>query len=117
MADVQVAQGDVWWADLGEPIGSAPGFRRPVVVVQSNAFNDSALRTVLAVPLTTTLRHADVPGNVLLPARETRLPRDSVAVVSHVSPIDRTQLAELVGRVSRRRIEALFAGLDLVLGR
>ena len=76
-----ITQGDVWWADLGEPAGSEPGFRRPVLVVQGDAFNRSRIATVVCVVLTSQLKWADAPGNVLLSARATGLPKDSVANV------------------------------------
>jgi len=87
---VVIAQGEVWWADLGEPSGSEPGFRRPVVVVQGDAFNRSSLQTVVCVALTSNLRWGDAPGNVRLPARATGLPRDSVGNVSQLVTLDRT---------------------------
>jgi mRNA interferase MazF len=77
-----IAQGDIWWADLGEPAGSEPGLRRPVVVVQGDAFNRSAIGTVVCVVLTSKLRWAEAPGNVMLAARNSGLPKDSVANVS-----------------------------------
>ena len=80
-----IAQGEIWWADLGDPSGSGPGFRRPLVVVQGESFNRSAIATVVCVPLTSNLRWADAPGNVLLAPRTTGLPRESVANVSHTS--------------------------------
>lgn len=79
-----IAQGDVWWADLPDPVGSAPGFRRPVVVVQGEAFNRSRIDTVVCVPLTSNLRWVEAPGNVQLGSRSTGLPRDSVANVSQI---------------------------------
>ena len=79
-----IAQGEVWWADLPEPTGPGPGFRRPVVVVQGDALNRSRLATVVCVPLTSNLRWADAPGNVPLTARLTGLPKDSVANVSAI---------------------------------
>src|SRR5438309_8723107 len=96
-----VAQGDVCWADLPAPTGSGPGFRRPVLIVQGDALNRSRVATVVCVPLTSNLRWADAPGNVLLPARSTGLPKDSVANVSQIIAIDRTLLTERVGRISR----------------
>src|SRR5450756_1340430 len=84
-----ISQGEVWWADLPAPVGSAPGFRRPVVVVQGDALNRSRISTVVCVPLTSSLRWADAPGNVLLSARLTGLPKDSVANVSQVLTLDR----------------------------
>jgi mRNA interferase MazF len=112
-----IGQGEVWWADLGEPIGSAPGLRRPIIVVQCNALNLSRICTVVCVPLTSNLIWADAPGNVLLTARATGLPRDSVANVSLIVALDRSQLIERVGRISRRQLELITAGLDVVLGR
>ena len=92
-----IAQGEVWWADLGDPAGSEPGFRRPVVVVQGDAFNASSLRTVVCVALTSNTRWADAPGNVLLTARATGLPKPSVANVSQLVTLDRTALTERAG--------------------
>ena len=97
-----VAQGDVFWADLPEPTGSGPGLRRPVLIVQGNAFNRSRIATVVAVPLTSNLRLANAPGNVSLRARATGLPKDSVANVSRIVTIDRGLLTERTGHVSRR---------------
>jgi mRNA interferase MazF len=114
---VVIAQGEIWWADLAEPIGSAPGYRRPVLVVQCNALNDSRIATTLCVPLTSNLKWAAAPGNVLLPARETGLDRDSAANVSLLVAVDKAMLVEQAGRVSRRKLEQVFAGLDVVLGR
>ena len=85
-----IFQGEVWWADLPPPTGSGPGFRRPVVVVQADALNRSRLATVVCVPLTSNVKWADAPGNVLLRARTTGLPKDSVANVSQVVALDRT---------------------------
>jgi mRNA interferase MazF len=112
-----IAQGDVCWADLPEPVGSGPGFRRPVLVVQGDAFNRSRIATVVCVPLTSNLRWADAPGNVLLPARSTGLGRDSVANVSQLLTLDRDALTERAGRISARQLTLIFVGIDLVLGR
>ena len=112
-----VAQGDVCWADLPEPVGSGPGFRRPVLVVQGNAFNRSRIATVLVVPLTSNLRLANAPGNVVLPARASGLPRESVANVSQLIAVDRDLLSERVGHLSADLLLTIFAGVDLVLGR
>lgn len=112
-----IRRGDVWWADLAEPIGSAPGFRRPVVVVQGEAFNRSRIATVVCVPLTSNLRWAGAPGTVLLSSRITGLPRDSVANASQIVTIDRTMLSEQVGTLPEREVERIFASIDVVLGR
>ncbi len=110
-----ISQGEVWWADLGEPVGSGPGFRRPVAVVQGDSFIRSALRTVVVVPLTSNLRWAAAPGNVLLRHRSTGLDRDSVANVSQVVTLDRTVLSERVGKVSSAKLDLVLAGIDVVL--
>ena len=112
-----ISQGDVWWADLPEPIGSGPGFRRPVVVIQSDAFNRSRIATVVCVPLTSNTRWADVPGNVLLTPQFTNLSQDSVANASQVVSIDKELLIEHVGKLTRAKLELVLAGLDAVLGR
>ena len=112
-----IAQAEIWWADLGDPVGSAPGYRRPVVIVQCDALNRSRIATVLCVPLTSNLKWADAPGNVLLPAKATGLDRDSVANVSLTVAVDKTQLVERAGKVSERQLELVLAGIDVVLGR
>jgi mRNA interferase MazF len=112
---VVVERGDVWWANLDEPEGSEPGFRRPFLVVQSDAFNRSRLRTTLAVVLTSNLRLLDAPGNVLIPAKTAGLSRDSVANVSQVITIDRDFLTERVGRIRGALLQDVDAGLRLVL--
>jgi len=114
---VVISQGDVWWADLGEPVGSEPGFRRPVIVVQGDSFNRSALRTVVAVPLTSNLRWATAPGNVRLSTRATGLPRDSVANVSQLVAVDKSILVERVGKLPSAKLDLVLAGIDTVLGR
>ena len=112
-----IAQGEIWWADLGEPVGSAPGYRRPVVVVQCDAINRSRIGTVVCVPLTSNLKWSDAPGNVLLTARTTALEKDSVANVSLVVAMDKRQLTERVGKISPRRLEAILSGINVILGR
>ncbi len=112
-----IAQGEVWWADLDPPAGSEPGFRRPVAVVQGDAFNASTLRTVVCVVLTSNLKWAEAPGNVLLSARSTGLPRPSVANVSQLVTLDREALVERSGRLSASNLELVLAGIDVVLGR
>ena len=112
-----ISQGEVWWADLGEPIGSGPGYRRPVVIVQCDALNQSRVGTVVCVPLTSNLKWADAPGNVPLDSRMTGLAKDSVANGSLIVAIDRRQLTESVGKLPRRQLEMVLAGIDVVLGR
>ena len=112
-----IAQGEIRWADLADPVGSSPGYRRPVLVVQGDALNASRIATALCVPLTSNLKWAEAPGNVLLPARETGLDRDSVANVSLLVAVDKAQLEERAGQVPRRTLERVLAGVDVVLGR
>lgn len=112
-----VAQGDIFWASLPDPVGSGPGFTRPVVVVQGDALNASRLPTVVVVPLTTNLRWSSAPGNVLLESRRTGLPSDSVANVSQIVAVDRSPFSEHVGRVPTSQLELILAGIDVVLGR
>ena len=112
-----VEQSEVWWADLEEPTGSEPGYRRPVVVVQCNAINRSRIGTVVCIPLTSNLKWADAPGNVLLTKAETGLPQDSVANVSLIVALDRQVLTDRVRKIPRRRLELILAGVDTILGR
>ena len=112
-----MTQGDVCWADLGEPTGSEPGFRRPVVVVQCDAFNRSRIATVVCVPLTSNVRWAGAPGNVLLEAATTGLPKDSVANVSQIVALDRDVLTDRVGRLPGRALGLVLSGIEVVLGR
>ena len=112
-----IAQGEVWWADLGQPVGSAPGFRRPVVVVQSDSFNRSRVATVVCVPLTRNLRWRDAPGNVLLDSLATGLQDDSVANVSQVVTLDKAQLIERAGVLPAHKLDLVLFGIDIVLGR
>jgi mRNA interferase MazF len=112
-----ISQGDVCWASLDDPVGSGPGLRRPVVVVQGDAFNASRIATTVVVPLTSNLRLVAAPGNAMLPSTETGLPKDSVANVSQIVAIDRTLLTERVGRVSETDLDRILAGIDTVLGR
>ena len=112
-----ISQGDVCWAELRAPRGSSPGFRRPVVVVQGDALNRSRLLTVVCVPLTSNLKWAEAPGNLLLSSRATGLPKDSAANVSQIVALDRSCLTERVGCLSRAQLAVLFGGIDVVLGR
>ncbi len=112
-----IRQGGIWWAEQLEPRGSEPGYRRPVVVVQCDAFNRSRINTLLCVAITSNLRLAAAPGNVLLPADASGLPRDSVANVSQVITLDRQFLTERVSSLPHGLVEAILGGIVLVLGR
>lgn len=110
-----IRRGDVWWASLPEPRGSEPGYRRPVLVVQADAFNESRIGTVLVATLTTNLRLAEAPGNLRLPRRCAGLPRECVVNVSQVLTLDRRFLAARVGSLPAATMEAVDEGLRLVL--
>lgn len=112
-----IAQGEIWWADLPAPIGSNPGFRRPVVVVQGDGLNRSRIGTVVCLPLTSNLKWVAAPGNVTLSPRMTGLTKESVANVSQLVTIDKIQLTERVGRLPAAKLELILAGIDIVLGR
>jgi len=111
-----ILQGDIFWLDPGTPYGSAPGFRRPHVVVQNDAFNSSRIRTTVLCSITSNLGRAKAPGNVLLQKGEANLPRPSVVNVSHIVTVDRSLLKEKSGTLSRLRTREIDAGLRMVLG-
>lgn len=110
-----VERGTVVWGALPEPRGSEPGFRRPLLVVQADAFNRSRLPTVVALALSSNLRLLDAPGNVLLPAKATGLPKDSVANVTQIVTIDARYLHEPLAKLPARLMEQIADGLRLVL--
>lgn len=111
-----IKRGEIWWASLPDPVGSEPGYRRPVLVVQSDEFNESRIRTVVALTLTSNLRLASAPGNVLCRKTETGLPRESVVNVSQAATINKTRLTQRVGRLPARLMLQVEAGLRSVLG-
>lgn len=110
-----INQGDLFWVDLDEPAGSAPGYRHPHVVVQNNVFNCSRINTVVVCPLTSNLRRADAPGNVLLESGEANLPKQSVVVVARIFTVDKSQLGEPIGTLSRQRLRQILDGIHLVI--
>jgi mRNA interferase MazF len=114
---VTVSQGDVWWADLGEPRGSKPAFRRPVVVIQGDGMNHSRIATVVCVALTSNLKWAAAPGNVLLSNSATGLPKESVANVSQIVTLDKSDLTQRAGKLPKAKLELVLSGVDVVLGR
>ncbi len=113
MSDVQ--RGDIWWADLPEPSGSEPGFTRPVLIVQANAFNRSRIRTVIIAAITSNLELANAPGNVLLPRRVSGLREESIINVSQLAALDRRFLTDHVGKIPPQIQASVDAGLRLVL--
>jgi mRNA interferase MazF len=112
-----ISQGDVCWASLEDPTGSGPGYRRPVVTVQGDAFNASRISTTVVVPLASNQRLAAAPGNVALSAAATGLSKDSVANVSQIVAVDRELLTDRFGRLTGVHLDRILAGIDLLLGR
>lgn len=110
-----IRQGDVYWVELDDPIGSSPGYRHPHVVVQNNVFNQSRIGTVVVCVLTSNLKRALSPGNVELVAGEGGLPKASVVVVSQLLTLDKNQLGDYVGTLSAKRIRQILDGISLVL--
>jgi mRNA interferase MazF len=110
-----INQGDIYWIELDEPEGSEPGYKHPHVIVQNNLFNRSKIKTVLVCPLTTNLKRASAPGNVLLDKKESNLTKESVVNVSQVFTVDKNQLDEFVGTLSSKRITEILNGIKLVL--
>ena len=110
-----IQRGEIWWASLEEPRGSQPGYRRPMLVIQSNEFNCSRINTVMAVVITSNLRLAQAPGNVLLSAKSTGLKKDSVVNVSQVVTVDKSFLTEKIGKLTSQQIETVDNGLRLAM--
>jgi len=111
---VTVSQGEVWWADLGKPRGSKPGFRRPVL---GDALNRSRIATAVCVALTSNVKWASAPGNVLLSESATGLPKESVSNVSQIVTLDKSGLTVRVGKLPKAKLDLVLSGVDVVLGR
>ena len=110
-----VHQGDIFWIDLDEPAGSGPGYRHPHVVVQNNVFNQSRINTVVVCALTSNLQRANAPGNVLLEDGEASLSKQSVVVVSQIFTVDKDQLGEHIGTLSKKRVRQILDGIRLLI--
>lgn len=108
-------RGEIWWATLPAPTGSEPGFQRPILIIQSDAFNRSRISTVIAVVITSNLRLSSAPGNVVLSRKNTGLPKNSVANVSQIVTIDRSFLSEKAGTISPDNLKEVEAGIRLAL--
>lgn len=115
MLNEEIRQGQLWWLDMGIPFGSEPGYRRPFVVVQNNLFNRSRLQTVVMCAVTTNLRLAGAPSNVLLEAGEARLPEASVVNISQLVTVDRRRLLQKIGDLSGPRLQAVLEGVNLLM--
>ena len=110
-----IRQGDVYWIEFEEPEGSEPGYKHPHVVVQNNLFNHSRINTVLVCPLTSNLKRAHSPGNVLLNKREANLPKSSVVNVSQIFTVDKSQLGDYIGTLSSEHLRQVLKGIKLLL--
>ena len=108
-------RGEIWWATLPSPTASEPGYRRPLLIIQSDGFTRSRISTVIAVVVTSNLRLADAPGNVLLPKKSSGLPKRSVANVSQLITVDKSFLTEKVGTLSPQKVREVEAGIRLAL--
>ena len=109
-------RGEIWWASLPEPAGSGPGFRRPVLILSANSFNESRISTLIAVVITSNLRLGDAPGNVRLPARGLGLSKASVVNVSQIITLDKSFLTQRIGKLPPRLQTTVDDGIRLVLG-
>ena len=109
-----INQGDTFWVDLGEPSASEPGYRHPHVVIQNNVFNRSRINTVVVCALTSNLKLAKSPGNVMLEKGEANLPKQSVVNVTQVFTVNKRDLVEKIGALSRKRVNQILEGLQLV---
>lgn len=110
-----INQGDIFWVDLGEPVGSEPGYRHPHVIIQNNVFNRSHINTVVVCALTSNLKRGVVPGNVLLDPGEANLPKQSVVVISQIFTVDKIQLDEYIGTLSSSRVGQILEGIKLLI--
>lgn len=110
-----IRQGELYWIELEDPVGSEPGYQHPHVVIQNNVFNWSRISTVVVCALTSNLRRGEAPGNVALEEGEGGLAKRSVVVVSQVFTVDKRQLGEYIGSLSGRRVRQIIEGVKLVL--
>jgi mRNA interferase MazF len=109
-----INQGDIYWIELDEPTGSEPGYSHPHVVVQNNVFNASRINTVIVCALTSNIKRAEAPGNILLEKGEANLSKKSVILVSQIFTVDKTQLGEFIGTLSERRVKQIIEGIYLM---
>ena len=108
-------RGEIWWADLGIPFGSEPGFNRPVLIIQTDAINKSKINTTIVIPFTTNLLLENAPGNVFVDKNESKLSKDSVLVVSQISTIDKTRLIKYENKISQHILSEIEDGIKLIL--
>jgi mRNA interferase MazF len=111
-----MTRGELWLADFGIPFGSEPGYKRPVLIIQNDFFNNSKINTTIVIPLTTNLILADAPGNILITKRESKLKKDSVITISQIEVIDRKRLIEKITKIDKTIIERIENNILFVLG-
>jgi len=111
-----MTRGEIWLAEFGIPYGSEPGFTRPVLIVQDDSFNESRIKTIVVLPLSTNLRLADAPGNVFLGKEDSKLPNDSVIIAAQPYSIDRGRFKEKLSKAPKLIMEQVETGMKLVLG-
>ena len=109
-------RGEIWWLDYGIPFGSEPGFRRPVVILQNDFFNSSSINTTIVIPLSTNILLADVPGNILLKKKESKLGKDSVILLSQIGVVDKQRLMEKVAKINNDTMEKIENSIIFILG-
>ena len=109
-----IEQGEIYWVDLGQPSGSEPGYRHPHIVIQNNLFNTSNINTVVICALTSNIKRAQAPGNVLLNKGEANLPKKSVVNISQIYTVNKSDLTEKIGKVSAKRFNEILEGIKLL---
>ena len=109
-------RGEIWWLDYGIPFGSEPGYRRPVIIIQNDFFNDSNINTTIVLPLSTNLLLADVPGNIFLGKKESKLGKDSVILLSQISVVDRQRLIQKIVKINNNIMEKIENNIVFILG-
>jgi len=111
-----MTRGELWWADFGLPFGSEPGYKRPVLIIQNDFFNNSKINTAIVIPLTTNLLLAEAPGNILITGNESKLKKDSVMAISQIEAIDRHRLIEKITAVDGAIIKKIEESMMFILG-
>ena len=110
-----MTRGELWWVDYGIPFGSEPGFRRPVVILQNDFFNASKINTTIVIPLSTNLVLADVPGNVFIDKKESKLSKDSVILISQLGVVDKQRLIERISKVNKAIMNKIAENIAFIL--
>jgi mRNA interferase MazF len=109
-------RGELWWVDYGIPYGSEPGYRRPVIIMQNDLFNNSKIKTTIVAPLSTNILLADVPGNIFISKNDSKLTKDSVILISQTGVIDKERLLEKVSEINNEIMKKIENNLMFILG-